>query len=231
MIQIDAMIFENIEQVFHRLKDLLKPTSSRNGKFVDGYSDGKDKEFRAIGRWLYQHGYYIDKFPSAFSDGISLVDLGYTEIRQAIQRETGNYTGAVKWASRREFIDNLQFKNNGENNTIVEIQPDLMAIIRDISNRNAAFMDQSDDEKLATLNNAIEFLLRNPNGKYKFVSEDVFFGFLNSESIRKFRNETQMFRHASAQSLMERSLFSDNKKKFYIGLGTLIVVTLYDNEI
>ena len=224
MIIINGVEYINVDNVFRRVKELLKPTPDKS-TYIDGYTLGKQQDYQYISQWLHQNGYYMEQLPNAFSDGASLVQVGNGLIRSAIQTMNNDFENNVLWAERMAYIEKLTLKNNNITDVIVPIKTDLMDIIKNISNRNASFMELSLNEKLSNLNNAIEYLLK-PGKHFESVEESIFYGFLNNDDVIKFRKETQMFRHASPTSMQERENFSKEKKEFYVGVGILIVTAI-----
>lgn len=66
-------------------------------------------------------------------------------------------------------------------------------------------------------------------GKFKEVSESVFYGFLNNKDIMKYRKDTHIFRHVSNEALEEKSKRSSDKKQFYIRLGVIMITAIYND--
>ncbi|MGC9651008.1 hypothetical protein ACO2FA_13090 [Staphylococcus warneri] len=100
--------------------------------------------------------------------------------------------------------------------------------INKIANGRGGLEHQTVDDQLGTLNNCIEYLLKK-GGKFKDVSESVFYEFLNNTDIMKYRKDTHIFRHASTEALEEKSKWSNAKKQFYIRLGVIMVTAIYDD--
>lgn len=96
-----------------------------------------------------------------------------------------------------------------------------------IANSRGGLEDQTIDDQLATLNNCIEYLLKE-EGKFKDVPESVFFGFLNNKDVMKYRKDTHIFRHASTETLDEKVKWSNDKKQFYIRLGIILITEIYN---
>lgn len=78
------------------------------------------------------------------------------------------------------------------------------------------------------MNNTIEYLLK-AEGGYRPLSNDTFYGFIGEKEVKKFRSDTQIFRHGSRQAISERKSWTDNKKKFYARLGIMIITNIYNN--
>ncbi|ULX29183.1 hypothetical protein H5U44_14455 (plasmid) [Staphylococcus aureus] len=66
-------------------------------------------------------------------------------------------------------------------------------------------------------------------GKFKDVSECVFYGYIDNKDIMKYRKDTHIFRHSSTETLKEKSKWSKEKKQFYIRLGIIIVTAIHND--
>ena len=67
------------------------------------------------------------------------------------------------------------------------------------------------------------------NRKFKDVSASVFYDFIDSKDIKKYRKDTHIFRHSSTETLKEKNKWSSEKKQFYIRLGIIIITTIYND--
>lgn len=110
--------------------------------------------------------------------------------------------------------------------TFFEVEEDLNTTINKIANSRGGLEDQTIDDQLATLNNCIEYLLKE-EGKFKDVPESVFYVFLNNKDVMKYRKDTHIFRHASTETLDEKMRWSNDKKQFYIRLGIIMITAIY----
>lgn len=104
--------------------------------------------------------------------------------------------------------------------------------IREISTRSASFDHMPLDEQLEELNNVFENMLKQGK-KYMNVDFDrLFLGIIqvkdNTDPIKSFRNETQMFRHASKQFIQERIAMPVDKKKALVQLGVFLATRVND---
>lgn len=98
-------------------------------------------------------------------------------------------------------------------------------ILRIVSTRSAEFDDMSKDEKLSSLNQAIEYLLKDKNN-YKQINNAQFCDLINDATVIEFRKKTHCFRHASKESITERQKLTDKQKDFLINFGLSIVTAL-----
>lgn len=107
------------------------------------------------------------------------------------------------------------------------ILPDktIQEILKMVSTRNAEFEEMTKDEKLSSLNLAIEYLLKDKNN-YKKVDNSAFCGLINDSTIMDFRKKTHCFRHASKEAIDERKLLTDKQKDFLINFGLSIVLAI-----
>lgn len=111
----------------------------------------------------------------------------------------------------------------------IEMGNRLLESINQISTRDASFTSRGADEKLELLNNTIENILKQ-DGKFVSIDNAYFMGLLTDEQIKSFRQQTQCFRHASDQALLERVKLDEKQKRFLVNFGVLIVVTLSENR-
>ena len=106
---------------------------------------------------------------------------------------------------------------------------DIEEKLRLISTRGAEFDGMTVDEKLQNLNNLIENLLK-PSSKGKYISldyDEVFYGFISEEDIKRYRKRTHSFRHATEDTLRERASIPEEEKKLLVELGVFIAVQLH----
>ena len=85
------------------------------------------------------------------------------------------------------------------------------------------------DEKLQNLNNLIENLLK-PDSKKKYLSfdyDDVFFGFISEEDVKRYRKRTHPFRHATQDTLQERAGITEEEKILLTDMGVFTVIHIY----
>lgn len=175
--------------------------------------------------WLNKNGYSIKEFPNLLSRPTTLFNFAYNDIRKYIQNQTGD-NGSVQWQSRRDLCDDLTITTNKN----FQLMPnDIEEKIRIISTRGAEFDSMTVGEKLQNLNNLIENLLKpNSNGKYLSLNYDeIFFGFISEEDIKKYRKRTQPFRHATDDTLKERASITNKEKKLLVELGVFMAVQIH----
>lgn len=222
MIELENYIYIDDNDVILRFKELISPDNEMNfnNKIFN-------EEFQLIRQYLHNQGYRIAQFPSEFYIPITLHGFAYNKIRSYIQTKR-NSLGTVTWDERRILINELNFLNKAF--VFQKVPDDLQTIIRKISLRDATWEQQTDDEKLRTIAEVIENLLKLSNGKFLSVDESNFYGLFTEEQLKNFRKQLQVFRHSHKQALEEReSEFDESRKKFLIHLGTVILIRL--NEI
>lgn len=105
---------------------------------------------------------------------------------------------------------------------------ELDNIIQKISTRNAQFKQMTIDEKLKELCNTLEYLLKRKNGFISLDYKEISVGFLNESDIISFRKKIQCFRHASEESIEERTRYTKKQKKFMIEFGIVICNLVYN---
>lgn len=137
------------------------------------------------------------------------------------------FTDALDSDSKYDVVD-LKFKVVNDDSLLV-MSDELLSTINEISTRDALFTTRPVDEKLELLNNTIEKMLKR-DGKFISIG-DNYFNLLTNENIRKYRNQTQPFRHASQQALDDRKSMSLQQKEFLVNYGVLIVVTISESNL
>lgn len=222
MIELENYIYNDENEVISRFKELISPNNETNFK-----NKIFNKEFQLIRQYLDNQGYRIAQFPNALHTPNSLYDFAYNQIRSNIQTKR-NSGGTVTWDERRILINELNFLN--EAFVFQKVPEDLQTIIKKISLRDATWEQQTDDEKLRTIAEVIENLMKLSNGKFLSVDESDFYGLFKEEQLKNFRKQLQVFRHSHKRALEERETeFDESRKKFLIHLGIVILIRL--NEI
>lgn len=222
MIELENYVYIDDNEVISRFKELISPNNESNFK-----NKIFNKEFQLIRQYLDNQGYRIAQFPNALHIPNTLHDFAYNQIRFYIQTKRNSY-GTVTWDARRILISELDFVK--QDRVLQYVPEDLQTIIRKISLRDATWEQQTDDEKLRTIAEVIENLMKLSNGKFLLVDESDFYGLFTEEQLKNFRKQLQVFRHSHKQALEEReSEFDESRKKFLIHLGIVILIRL--NEI
>ena len=222
MIELDEFIYFDDNEVISRFKEMISPNNETNFK-----NKICNKEFQLIRQYLDNQGYRIAQFPNALHIPNTLHNFAYNQIRSYIQTKR-NSLGTVTWDERRILINELNFFN--EDFVFQKVPEDLQTVIKKISLRDATWEQQTDDEKLRTIAEVIENLMKLSNGKFLSVDESNFYGLFTEEQLKSFRKQLQVFRHSHKQALEEReSEFDESRKKFLIHLGIVILIRL--NEI
>ena len=222
MIELENYVYIDDNEVISRFKELISPNNESNFK-----NKIFNKEFQLIRQYLDNQGYRIAQFPNALHIPNTLHDFAYNQIRFYIQTKRNSY-GTVTWDARRILISELDFVK--QDRVLQYVPEDLQTIIRKISLRDATWEQQTDDEKLRTIAEVIENIMKLSNGKFLLVDESDFYGLFTEEQLKNFRKQLQVFRHSHKQALEEReSEFDESRKKFLIHLGIVILIRL--NEI
>ena len=222
MIELENYIYIGDNEVISRFKELISPDNETNfnNKIFN-------QEFQLIRQYLDNQGYRIAQFPNALHIPNTLHNFAYNQIRSYIQTKR-NSLGTVTWDERRILINELNFLKDAF--VFQKVPDDLQTIIKKISLRDATWEQQTDDEKLRTIAEMIENLMKLSNGKFLSVDESNFYGLFTEEQLKNFRKQLQVFRHSHKQALEEReSEFDESRKKFLIHLGIVILIRL--NEI
>lgn len=222
MIELESYFYTDDNEVISRFKEMISPNNETNFK-----NKICNKEFQLIRQYLDNQGYRIAQFPNALHIPNTLHNFAYNQIRSYIQTKR-NSLGTVTWDERRILINELNFLKDAF--VFQKVPDDLQIIIKKISLRDATWEQQTDDEKLRTIAEVIENLMKLSNGKFLSVDESNFYGLFTEEQLKNFRKQLQVFRHSHKQALEEReSEFDESRKKFLIHLGIVILIRL--NEI
>ncbi len=228
MISLPSYKYEDIETLFASFQETLKPKKNGAERFSDLTTED-EKEYTEIIRWMKDKGYYIKQFPNMIQKQQNFKSFAYDEIRSYIRVNKGyEASDSIPWAERRELITDLKLCNRSDYSSF-NVNKDLAHIIKNISNGRGYLDTQTIDDQLATLCNCIEYFLKEKN-KFKEVSPELFYGFLDNNDLKKFRQDTQIFRHATKDTLEERRFWNDNKKKFYIRLGINMVTEIHQKS-
>ena len=183
-------------------------------------------EFILICYYLYSNGYIIVEFPDFLARPTDLETFSNNNVRLKAKQVYGvdNFNN-VTWESRRRLIDNIRFKKSDDN--LIKADLDLNKIFKTISTRKACFENMESDEKLQTICNAIENMLK-VNGKFITLDYSSYsLGYITDEIVKTFRKNTQCFRHADEKSIKERKTFTDIEKAFCINYGLTICHLIY----
>lgn len=222
MIELESYFYTDDNEVISRFKEMISPNNETNFK-----NKICNKEFQLIRQYLDNQGYRIAQFPNALHIPNTLHNFAYNQIRSYIQTKR-NSLGTVTWDERRILINELNFLKDAF--VFQKVPDDLQTVIKKISLRDATWEQQTDDEKLRTIAEVIENLMKLSNGKFLSVDDSNFYGLFTEEQLKNFRKQLQVFRHSHKQALEEReSEFDESRKKFLIHLGIVILIRL--NEI
>lgn len=224
MIIIGDFEYVDEEQVIESFRDLLKPKYNSGG-FGD-YSRMDSIEFSAIMEWLNENNFVIREFPNAIQRKMSLKSFGSDTIRSYIQSKNPGLS-KVAWSDRRALIDTLTIERKYVDSSFA-VEDGIDDIMKEIAMGTGSFDNQSKENKLANLNNCVEYLLKDKK-KFRKVESYIFYDFLNESDVIKFRKETHVFRHHDREAIVSRNGWSERKKDFYIRMGIIIVTEVYFN--
>ncbi len=204
------------EDAIEKFKELVLPYNANN-PLIDV---SNNECFIYLCNYLNDKGYYIEEFPKFLERPTDRWDFSYNKIREKIIERDGYY-GSVQWADRRHFVNNLDFKKSSDH----YISNDMNMILKKISTRDAEFVKMSLGEKLETICNCIEFLLKPHKKSDKFIVLDYSdtLGYLSDEAVKEFRNILECFRHSTKEDLIKRDQITTEQKNFLINYGLLII--------
>lgn len=208
-------VLSDPQEIIEAFKDISKPPETDYPQH--------EAYFLLICFWLYKNGYSIVEFPNLLSRPTSLHIFGYQDIRKYLMKRD-NYSGSVSWRDRRELCDSLTIVSNGK---FQDVPNEVEDIIKVISTRSADFDSMELDERLSTLNNLVEHLLKKSG---KFISlnyDDIFFGYLTEKHVVDLRKKTHCFRHGDKQAVIDRKKYSEEEKKFMVDLGIFITIHIH----
>lgn len=208
----------DIEEAIKKIKDLCEPNLNIN--------DHKNKKwFYLLAFYLNKNGYLIEEFPHVLErPPLEPSDFTYNNIRDRAFELGLDENGTVRYQIRRKIVTKLNFKKKNEN---LEVEEDINLLFKKISTRNAQFEEMSSDEKLKEIGNLIENMLKE-NGNYKKLDYKIIgFDYIDDETIKKYRNQVQCFRHATEEALNERKNFTDEQKLFLIDYGVVIIKAIH----
>ena len=84
------------------------------------------------------------------------------------------------------------------------------------------------DEKIQEIANLIENMLKENGNFIKLDYASFVFDYLSDETIKKYRNQMQCFRHSSEVALAERNDYSEAQKSFFVDFGIVIVKIIHE---
>lgn len=199
-------------------KERIYPTNS--------FNEETETEFILLSFWLYENGFIVENHPRILEKIKTREAVSNGEMYKATRRKIGiNAVGAVTWKSRRDYIDDLIIKQ--EDNSALAIEQSLNNIMTLVSPRNADFERMELNEKLANIRDVFEHIGKQ-NGKYiKIPYESITMGYITTESVLKFQNEIQCFRHGLADMVEQRNKYSDEEKRNLIDFGLVILSVSY----
>lgn len=212
----NEIYYYDADEVICEFKRMIQPG------FEKSVPLSKNEDFILLCFYLYNEGYVIREFPEFLSrpdSKCALYDFGYEQIRLYL-REKYNYIAGVPWEARRKLIDKLTFEKDK-----YHVDYDIDQLMQNISTRSASFIEMSIDEKLKEICNGIEYLLKK-NGEYCKLDYTDCLDILSDDCIIKYKKKLNCFRHASNETLLERSSYSDFQKQLLVRYGIFILEIL-----
>ncbi|WP_445816055.1 hypothetical protein [Staphylococcus aureus] len=217
------------EYQYKDLKELqgsFKKTLMYNDKDI---ASDNNKEYKEILKWLFENNYYIEQLPNVVKQQIPLEKVVRCELKEKIRINNNyDYGETIEFYEIMELVSELKITK--ENHASFKIDEDLNDIIEEIANYRGILENQTIEDQLATLNNCIEYFL-NTGKKYDDVPENLYYGFFENDDLKRYRKDTQIFRHGSKKSLNERKEWSKEKKEFYVRLGIIMVKEIHINNL
>lgn len=211
-------VYDPIEAL-RKIVDLCEPS-------INDYTIEDKCLFYTSCYYIHRSGYRIKQFPNLVSRPYEdLFKFTYDDIRNRLYSmgvKTEN--GSVTWASRRAFVSEFVLEETPVRK-FEEITLDDKFI--ELSNRSASFDEMAIDEKIEALNNLMENLLKK-EGKYLEIDySPIGLSFINNETIKQYRKDTQCFRHKSEDAVKEKNKYTGLQKQFLIDYGKMIAETIF----
>ena len=152
-------------------------------------------------------------------------DFTYRDIRNRIIALGRDDKGTVRYATRRDFVAELTFKQKTCN---IEVDDSINHKFIEISTRQASFNSMHIDEKLAEIANLIENMLKKDGKFIALEYEKVCCGFIDDAVVIKYRKKMQCFRHCTDEAITERKSYSEEQKNFLVDYGLTIVKAIHE---
>ena len=211
-------VFDSIEAL-RKIVDLCEPS-------INDYTIVDKCLFYTSCYYIHRSGYRIKQFPDMVSRPYEdLFKFTYDDIKNRLYSmgvKTEN--GSVTWASRRAYASEFVLEETPVRK-FEEITLDDKFI--ELSNRSASFDEMAIDEKIEALNNIMENLLKK-EGKYLEIDySPIALSFINNETIKQYRKDTQCFRHKSEDAIKEKNKYTGLQKQFLIDYGKMIDETIF----
>ena len=209
----------DMEEAIEKFKSLCQPE-------IQTFSKEQTCWFYLLTFFFHRNGYYIEEFPHILRRPPNEPTVfTYTEIRnRAFSLGLQNPNGSIPYSARRNIVANFSFKTNG---ATLDLGESIEEKFKKISTRNASFQEMALDEKLQEIANLIENMLKENGNFIKLDYASFVFDYLSDETIKKYRNQMQCFRHSSEKSIAERSSYTDIQKNFFVDFGIVIVKTIH----
>ena len=211
--------FDDIELI-EKFKRFLKK------KLKEDISLRDEDRYIIISFYLDSNGYYIREIPEYLArpyDKAALPWL-FKEIDKHIEN-VDKYNKKELLRKKEKFIDDMNIIKKGQS-----VPENIEECFRIISNRDASFNDMSENEKLETICNAIEYYLKNDREKFdKYIFSEKL-NIINNEMICQFRKTIQCFRHASKKDINERDSYNSFEKDLMIRYGLFIIETIQKKQ-
>lgn len=215
------IIIFDAQECIRKFKKLLEPNLN---------SSTAEYEFILYCFFLFKNGYFIEQFPNILKQPESLNSFSNTDMRMYLIQKGRGDSNRVAYAERRLLANELIFTKI-ESITVnnFEISDEINNIFQSISTRDAYFQQMTVDEKLESINNAIEFIIGRDSRRYEeFLSSAILLGLINDNQLRKLRNMLHAFRHGSKEMVLERNNYTEKQKTFLINYGISVLIAAYE---
>jgi len=211
------------EQVINEWKSCLYPS---NISKVSEIAFEKAKYY-LLSYYLWSEGYFIKDFPSELDSSLGLDNFANRVLYDATAIKYGRESnGSVKWKNRRTLIDSLTIIKK---ESIITIEEKVDELIKNISTRSAKFEHMAIDEKLENIRNAYDHLVKLYGGFDKIDYLNVFMSFIEESNLKDFSKRLHAFRHGDGAALLERTVYTDQEKKYMIEFGVIVLNRLWNN--
>lgn len=206
------------EEAITKFKELCQPDVN--------FSNENRCWFYLVTYYLYTQGYEIKEFPRILArPPVEPTDFTHRDIRNRIIALGRDDKGTVRYATRRDFVAELTFKQKTCN---IEVDDSINHKFIEISTRQASFNSMHTDEKLAEIANLIENMLKKDGEFIALEYEKVCCGFIDDAVVRKYRKKMQCFRHCTDEAITERKSYSEEQKNFLVDYGLTIVKAIHE---
>lgn len=216
--KIEFDVFDE-EEAIELFRKILQPEND--------YSKNDDL-YLLLSFYLYKQGYIIEEFPRILErPAKSLSEFAYTTIRtKLLSLGKSRPNGEVPYIERKKYIAAMHFKKNPS--LLLNVNDEINKMFKRISTRSSDFYTMKTDEQIQEISNLIENMLKKDGEFIKAEYNEIAFDYINDEQIKKYRKQTQCFRHSTDEAIEERKKFTQDQKMFLIQYGILVITIIYN---